>query len=92
MKIKLEHRGREIWLESDTNNYIVHEGYKPYFDKKAGVERQIQKNPAYYSDLAMALNGILKKGVRNSDATTLHQLYNEIGELKRLILNRTELQ
>ncbi len=89
LRIKLEHKGREIWLESNIHNYIVHDGYKTSVNKK-GEEVKTQQHPCYYSRLDLALNCILTKGIRKSDATTLEQMYNELIDLKRLILNRVE--
>lgn len=84
------HRGKEIWLESNTHNYIVHEGIKIHIDNKGNkIEKKI--HPCYYSRFDLALERILTKGIRNSDATTLTELYDEVIELRRLILNKTSL-
>ena len=90
LSIKLEHDGREIWLESNTHNYIIHDGYNTRINKK-GEEVKDQKHPCYYSRLDLALECILTKGIRRSDANTLEKMYNEIIELKRLILNKVSL-
>ena len=94
LKIKMEHKGKEIWLESDRHNYVVHDGYKKHIVKSGkdkGKTVEIQQHPCYFSRLDLALNCIMTKGIRKSDATTLNQMYNEIAELKRLILNRVEV-
>jgi len=91
LKIKLEHNGKEIWIESDNvHNFIIHDGFKSYVNKD-GRKIEVQQNPRNYSQLKMALNDIINVGIRKSDATTLNQMYNEIAELKRLILNRVEV-
>ena len=90
MKIKLEHRGREIWLESDAHNFIVHDGYKEYEDKD-GKTIETRINVRSYSQLSFALNDMSNTEMRRSDATLMQQMYDELRELNRLILNRTDV-
>ena len=90
LKIKLEYKGREIWLESNTHNYIIHDGYREHISEK-GEEIKERIHPCYYSRLDLALDRILTKGIRRSDATTLKKMYDEIIELRRLILNKVSV-
>jgi len=90
VKIKMEHRGKELWFETDVNNYIIHEGYS-ISKLLDGTTSEQRIRPRYYTDFNLALESILTIGVRASDATTLHELYNEVIELKSLILNKVSL-
>ena len=50
MKIKLNHRGEELWLESDEHNFIVHRGFKEQVDKNGKIT-QTRIDPSYFSKL-----------------------------------------
>ena len=88
MEIVLKHRGKEIWLENDIKNFIIHGGYKTTINKKTGQETREKIEPAYYSNFEMFLNGILKRAMHLSEAKTIQDLFNEVIEVKRLIFEK----
>lgn len=91
MRIQLKHRNREIWLESDNSNFVVHEGYKNTFSEKLGKVVVSKIEPRYYHNLKHAMEQMLTIGIRKSDAKSLQALYDEIVELKRLIWDKVQV-
>jgi hypothetical protein len=87
MKIKLECRGKEIWLESDDNQYVVHDGYNVTVNKD-GSESKTKKNPSYLTNFQSAIDKCLEKSIRHSDATTLTELYNHVVEFKNMVADK----
>ena len=80
MKIKFEFQKRELWIESDNHQFIVHEG----FEICEKVKKRI--NPAYSYQFQQAIIYLLDKGIKSSDASTLKELMEDYRELKRIIL------
>ena len=81
MKIKFEFRNKELWLESDSREFIIHEGF--YVDPKTGTEHRI--NSSYVYQFKQAIIYLLNKGIKFSDATTLKELVEDYTNLKRII-------
>ena len=66
-------------LSSDSCNFIISD---PYDVTAKKINRE---NPSYHCTIESAINGVLKRRMRKSDATTLIELKNE------LAAHRTEL-
>jgi hypothetical protein len=81
MKIKFEFRNKELWLESDSREFIIHEGF--YVDPKTGTEHRT--NSAYVYQFKQAIIYLLNKGIKFSDAETLKELMRDYSELKKII-------
>ena len=92
MLIILKHRGKEIYLENDIRNFIIHNGYRITVDKETGKETRQMIEPAYYSDFELFLKGILKRALHMSDAKSIQELFDEVVEIKRLIFNRVRIK
>ena len=91
MKIILKHRGKDIFLENDSLNFIIHEGYRVSIDKD-GKERKNMVRPMFYSNFEFFLNGILKKAMHMSKAKTIEDLLEEVRDVKRLIFEKVRMK
>lgn len=89
VKIKFVYRKHTLWLESDDNQWIVHEGFTKS-TLKSGKTILTKKNPSYLSSLESAINFIRELQLRNSDARSLMKLNKNIKEIKEL--NKTALK
>jgi hypothetical protein len=74
MKIKLEFKtGKTMWIESDSSNYILHDGFS--YDKDGNESKN---NTRFYTNLKNLIEGIYVHGLLKSDATTLNELYQDL--------------
>jgi len=86
MKIKFEFRGKELWLESDYNQFIVHEGFRESKDKETGKIIKSRINARFPHQFSSAIIMLLDKAIKRSDAETLKELLRDYTELKKLVL------
>ena len=84
MFIELNFRGHSFVLTSDEKNFIIGDGMQEYPDSKGVIQRKV-RNPAYPSTLEGAINLILTRTIKKSDATTLKMLLTEYREMKKEI-------
>lgn len=85
MDIELKYRNKIYLLESDIHQFILSNGYK---ETKSGKKRI---NPRYYPQIDQALLGLLNETIKNTDAKSIMQLYNEITKIRRMIIDKTNL-
>ena len=81
MTIKFTFRGKEHYIESDANQYILHDGY--IFSKSGEISGK--KNVSYFSDFKALIQELLERGIRQSDARSLNDLALTIKEIKEEI-------
>ena len=86
MHIKFQARKKEFYIESDADNFIVHEGYKISTNKK-GEEVKTRINPRYYGQLKYAISWLLDQSIKTSDAQTLQELYQDHNSDKRRVMD-----
>ena len=67
-------------LSSDENQYIVTEIKISKDGKKAGNE--YEANDTYHPTLVSALNNLIQRRLKKSDATTLIELKNDLESIK----------
>lgn len=83
MNIKIE---GNYYLKSDPRNVILTEC------KVSETGTEYDSVIGYYGTVEEALNGYLKFKTNTSEATTLNQLLNEIGETKKIIKRMLEVE
>jgi len=88
VKIKFKYRRHEKWLESDDDQWIVHDGLKAN-KLKDGRKIYSRKNVNYFSELHNAVTFIRKSQIRKSDARTLSKLMKNLKEITEL--NKREM-
>ena len=84
IEILLRNRTDSMFLETDSNQFILHDGIIETISKD-GETKQNRKNAKYYSTLKMAIEGILTYGLLKSEAITLNELRNDVLLLKEQI-------
>ena len=67
----------KYWLSSDSSNFVIS---KPPVKDKRGISSY----PAatYHASIEQAFNGLFKRRLLESDATTLENLLNELSDIK----------
>lgn len=86
MKIKLEYGKSKYFIESDNNQFIVHEGWRKSGDIRSRI------NPSYFLEFAPMVSYILNNTLRKSDAETLDELLKDFREIQNLILKKFDLK
>ena len=82
-KIKFRFRNQTTWLETDENQWIVHEGFiKSIINDRVVLKR---KNPSYLKTLDSAVWFIAQHQIRQSDAKTLKKLHSDVKQIKKNI-------
>lgn len=92
MKIKFKNKKKELWLESDGTGFLIHRGFITITNKETGQTTQQRIDPSFYgANLTQALCGLLNKAMIKSEASTIKDMYYEILEWQKLILNKVEI-
>lgn len=84
IEILLRNRVDSMFLETDSNQFILHDGNFETISKE-GETKQNKKNAKFYSNLKTAIEGILTYGLLKSEANSLKELRIDLIFLKEQI-------
>lgn len=79
MKIQIE---ENLYLESDPYQYLLKQYSGKTYTNEKGEEREGYQVIGYYGKIGQAINALIDFKLKQSTATTLKELLNEVKEIK----------
>jgi len=87
MKVKIEDN---LYLESDAYQYILREYSGKTYTDKDGKEREVSRALGYYGTVQQAIESLVQIKLRESTATTLTELKEDVESIRRLIKSKLD--
>ena len=85
MKVHIE---GNLFLESDAYQYLLKEYSGKTYTNEKGEEREGFRVLGYYGTIEQAIRSLVEKKIKQSTATTLNELLEEVKEIKDFITEK----